>query len=353
MNSRAWDPMRRDLDELVGAGLDIATFCTEVGPFVARALPSCAGAAESPTWYALDPGSFLVTGVYGPECEIDTAAQMRWEYVDEDVNKSLDVVRNPRGVQTLDEVTNGDPWLSPIYRDYMHDHDLAQEMLVALRTTDGQVWGTVRLNRPKALAAFDESDRDLVRLAAPLLAEGIRRGLLADADCDVPSPGAPGLVVVDTARRGRGFERQRRGVALVAARRDGRVSFPCRSTRRRSLLSGGGTTRWYFVCGSSMGGGQRCTGLRNELGLAETVSVIIGSPDIEPLSPVMAAIYGLSAREQQVVELVLRGHATQRIALRLRVSPYTVQDHLRHIFAKVGVASRGELVASLFLERGE
>ena len=94
-------------------------------------------------------------------------------------------------------------------------------------------------------------------------------------------------------------------------------------------------------------------GARNELGLAETVSVIIGSPDVEPLSPVMAAIYGLSAREQQVVELVLRGHATQRIARRLRVSPYTVQEHLRHIFAKVGVASRGELVASLFFERGE
>jgi hypothetical protein len=160
MNSREWDRLRRDLDELVGARLDVATFCAEAGPQLARVVPSCAGAAESPTWCALDPGSFLVTGVYGPECEIDTAAQMRWEYVDEDVNKSLDVVRNPRGVQTLDEVTNGDPWLSRIYRDYMHDHDLAQEM--------------------------------------PLLAEGIRRGLLADADCDVPSPGAPGLVVVDT-----------------------------------------------------------------------------------------------------------------------------------------------------------
>ena len=33
--------------------------------------------------------------VSGPDCEIDTAAQMRWEYVDDDVNKSIDVVRNP------------------------------------------------------------------------------------------------------------------------------------------------------------------------------------------------------------------------------------------------------------------
>lgn len=125
------------------------------------------------------------------------AGQMRWEYVDEDVNKSLDVIRNPRGVQTLDEVTRGDLWLSPIHREYMHDHDLAQEMLVALRTTDGQVWGTVRLNRPTAWPTFGESDRDLVRLAAPKLGKGIRRGLLAEAAHAVPSPVAPGLVVLD------------------------------------------------------------------------------------------------------------------------------------------------------------
>ncbi len=96
MNLRVWDRMRRDLDELVGARLDVATFCAEAGPQLARVVPSCAGAAELQTWYALDPCSLLVTGVYGPECEIDTAAQMRWEYVDEDVNISVDVVRNLR-----------------------------------------------------------------------------------------------------------------------------------------------------------------------------------------------------------------------------------------------------------------
>lgn len=352
MNSRAWDRLRRDLDELVGARLNVATFCAEAGPQLARVVPSCAGAAESPTWYALDPCSFLVTGVYGPECEIATAAQMRWEYVDEDVNKSLDVVRNPSGVQTLDEVTNGDPWLSPIYRDYMHDHDLAQEMLVALRTTGGQVWGTVRLNRPKGLAAFDESDRDLVRRAAPLLAEGIRRGLLADADCDVPSPGAPGLVVVDTLGGAVALSANAGAwLSLLPGATVGELPVPVHSAAFAAL----GRRDDPVVLSVRLVNGRWATlhGVRNELGLAETVSVIIGSPDIEPLSPVMAAIYGLSAREQQVAELVLRGHATQRIARRLRVSPYTVQEHLRHIFAKVGVASRGELVASLFFERGE
>ena len=67
--------------------------------------------------------------------------------------------------------------------------------------------------------------------------------------------------------------------------------------------------------------------------------------------PLTAAIYGLTPREQQVAELILRGHATHRIARRLNISPYTAQEHLRHIFAKVGVASRGELVATFIVER--
>ena len=40
-------------------------------------------------------GPLLITGVYGPECELDAAAQMRWEYIDDDVNKSIDVAQNP------------------------------------------------------------------------------------------------------------------------------------------------------------------------------------------------------------------------------------------------------------------
>ena len=92
-------------------------------------------------------------------------------------------------------------------------------------------------------------------------------------------------------------------------------------------------------------------GVLTELGMTGTVSVIIGPASRDHLAPLTAAIYGLTPREQQVAELILRGHATHRIAHRLEISPYTAQEHLRHIFAKVGVASRGELVAALFVER--
>ncbi|WP_431863231.1 AAA family ATPase [Microbacterium algeriense] len=51
----------------------------------------------------------------------------------------------------------------------------------------------------------------------------------------------------------------------------------------------------------------------------------------------------LSAREQQVLDLVSDGATTQQIADALFMSPHTVISHIRHMYAKTGVNSRAEL----------
>jgi DNA-binding CsgD family transcriptional regulator len=57
--------------------------------------------------------------------------------------------------------------------------------------------------------------------------------------------------------------------------------------------------------------------------------------------------FSLSPRESDVVMLVLYGHSNRRIANQLFLTEYTVEDHLKRIFAKLGVKSRTALAAKI------
>lgn len=52
----------------------------------------------------------------------------------------------------------------------------------------------------------------------------------------------------------------------------------------------------------------------------------------------------LTWRERQVVDLVAQGLANKVVASRLQISTRTVEGHLNHVFAKLGVSTRTELV---------
>ena len=51
----------------------------------------------------------------------------------------------------------------------------------------------------------------------------------------------------------------------------------------------------------------------------------------------------LTASEVAVVQLVVRGATDREVAQRLYISAHTVNSHLRHVFAKLGIESRVEL----------
>jgi DNA-binding CsgD family transcriptional regulator len=79
----------------------------------------------------------------------------------------------------------------------------------------------------------------------------------------------------------------------------------------------------------------------------DQIAVTIEPASGDHLMTLLFAAYGLTARERQVCSEVVGGHSTSDIASRLFISSNTVQDHLKSVFAKVGVGSRGELVARL------
>ncbi|MGW7244550.1 response regulator transcription factor [Streptomyces sp. NPDC054804] len=59
----------------------------------------------------------------------------------------------------------------------------------------------------------------------------------------------------------------------------------------------------------------------------------------------------LTESEQKLIPLVVEGRINRAVADRLYVSVHTVNTHMKHIFAKLGINSRVELTR-LAIERG-
>lgn len=57
--------------------------------------------------------------------------------------------------------------------------------------------------------------------------------------------------------------------------------------------------------------------------------------------------YDLTNREIEIVQLMRQGHKYQKIADRLFISESTVKKHVQHIFGKVGVSNKVELIHAL------
>jgi DNA-binding CsgD family transcriptional regulator len=78
--------------------------------------------------------------------------------------------------------------------------------------------------------------------------------------------------------------------------------------------------------------------------------VVIAPSQPRDLAWLRASAYGLTDRERAVVNHVAQGASTKDISRALSVSVYTVQEHLSHIFDKVGVRGRQALIQRLFFD---
>jgi DNA-binding NarL/FixJ family response regulator len=60
--------------------------------------------------------------------------------------------------------------------------------------------------------------------------------------------------------------------------------------------------------------------------------------------------YGLTKREREILEFMAQGLATKEIAEKLEVSYFTADTHLRNIYTKLHVHSRGSALSKVFKE---
>jgi hypothetical protein len=171
--------------------LDLVSFWRESTEAIASAVPHY----QAPCWYTLDPASLLITSHFNQDTPEIPGEWLAQEYYQDDVNNLAEVARSERGISTLHEATGGDPTASPRWQaNITLGGD--QELIAALRTPSGEVWGALGLYREPGQPLFDAAELAFVQAVAPHLAEGARRALLVGEATDPEGPEAPGLLVL-------------------------------------------------------------------------------------------------------------------------------------------------------------
>jgi DNA-binding CsgD family transcriptional regulator len=340
-----------EVARLSARGLDVASFFDETGRILRRAI-----AFDGFCSMTVDPATMLLTSHIAhdsvrPE---DVPLLGRNEFLEEDVNKFAVLARTRPPAGVLTDATGHVLERSPRYRDILRPNGFGDELRFTL-LDHGTCWGWVALYRREESGDFLVGEAVLAASFSELLAQGLRRAILLAAVPRDDEPDAPGLILLapdGTVEAMTPAAERWLGRLIATTHAEGDLPAIVISVAYRALLAARGGApegarthvptsigTWIVIHGSVIGDP------------AEGRTAVILEPAQSPeIAPLIVAAYGLTTRERQVTQLVLHGLSTAEIAGQLHVSEYTVQDHLKAIFEKVGVHSRRELVAAVFFQ---
>jgi DNA-binding CsgD family transcriptional regulator len=297
-----------------------------------------------------DPWTGLVTMVQNCEPLGPPEIYLETEYFTSDVNKIAWLAQQPDPVGVLSVATGGNLERSHRYRHLLRPTGAEHELRAAL-VVGGLCWGYLVLMRTPQRDDFGPVEVQHVREAVPELATELRAKLLAATLSRIREQ-EPGFAVVTgageleavTPRAAELFAKIATlhqeidvGLPVPVATMAARLRGPRAPTSQRMLLYGR-DGEWLVLYGS------RLTGKDGEARVV--VSVDAAPPML--LAPLLLQARGLTRREIEVAQCVLRGMPTSEIAAQLGISAYTVQDHLKSAFAKTSVRSRREFVQAVF-----
>jgi DNA-binding CsgD family transcriptional regulator len=288
----------------------------------------------------------------------------RREWVEPDLNHFRRLARAERPAAAL-RATAVDPERSSRFRWFIRPLGFSDDLRAVFRVGDTP-WAVTTLWRREGKPPFSAAEAELVaELSAPL-ADAVRR-LVRDqlpATHLTRAGDQPGLLMFDEHDRllsvnehAAGWLDQLPQQELVPTQFGLQLPLWLVVTAARardSLLAGGNglaRTRVRSRTGRWLVGHASTT--RDAHGAPAGTAVTIEPASPALLAPVAVDAYGLTEREQEITRQIARGAGTAEIANALFLSAHTVRDYVKSILGKVGVSSRGELVAALYTDQFE
>jgi DNA-binding CsgD family transcriptional regulator len=353
---------RDALIEAASAADSVSDLFAKASDHLRRLIPYDAG-----VWIATDPTTGLPTAPTSTlnmehACRADTCLRV-WEleFLADDFVPFRDLARAPTPAAGLHAATGGRPTRSARYREFMEPNDFDDELRGVLRVSGG-AWASICLYRESGRGPFGEADTDLLASLSEPLGSAVRELARKQEHWLDHGPRGPGLLLfspggdlISANEEARAWLDELQADLGCADRFGLTVPMVVAGTlsRARSSADDGdlrpararvrsaATGRWLVCHASCM------TDAEGEIG---NTALVIEPAKGSEVAPIIVEAYELTAREREIAELIAQGTATGEIAERLFLSPHTVRDHVKAIFEKVGVSSRGELVAKLFAE---
>jgi DNA-binding CsgD family transcriptional regulator len=328
------DTVRREAIDLLGTAIGFDRWCTLL----------------------LDPDTLVISqGLGSIDWFADLPRLNMHEAGLDDVNNHAVLARSRTHVGVLSAATGGDLARSGRWRDVLGPHGVGDE-LGCVAADELGCWGDFRLYRNSDDPRFSPEDAQLMRDVSALLARALRRSAVSPMVRGDAAPAEMGVQLLDAALHPCGSTASARawfdalnpagipfpdGIPglvwnlvgrLVAIERGEDLDRPARVRAR----TGSGT--WALIEAARLDGE------------APGIAVAIRAAGAEDVLGLVSRASGLTPRERELVALLLEGLDTRELAGRLFISRHTVQDHLKSVFAKVGVRSRRELLSNVFAQ---
>lgn len=341
----------RELTRMAHMGLDFPALADRAWTILRHRF-----GADGACWLSLDPATMLPTG-HVAQNSVGAAyfpSMSRNEFLEDDVCKFVVLYRSDCPSAGLRLVTSGEPERSRRYREILSPNGITDELRLVL-TSGSLCWGALVLYRRGDNAPFTREEVGRAAMLSEVLGDGLRRSvLLRRVEEEMEAP-APGVIVLNERNRveamtpaadywlgqivDEGLEAEGIPVTLysIATRARAVVGDPQEAARPAQVRVPMRNGQWALMHGAVLGDSAE-----------GRVAIVIDPAPAPDIAPLIAEAYGLTRRENELAVLVLRGLSTAEIAGCLHISSYTVQDHLKSIFQKIGVSSRGELAATLF-----